>query len=226
MTDLIGSTDFVLAGPALICALLGLLLAAFAMVKIRRKRIFMAGIQGMLATILLSFAAVLVLLGTNLYTYQRLTHETEIARIQFWQSGLQQYLAVILPLEETAGQSYLLSGDEWQIDARILKWHALANLAGLNTRYRLERLSGRYNDIVREQTAPRSVFRLSDDPGLDIWSLLGKLQTWVDWVDTYYGNSAYMPMADGAEYQLVLTQSGIIARPLNDAATRAVQNWK
>src|SRR5688572_26027201 len=95
MADFIKQVDLLLAAPALACALLGLLLAVFAMVKIRRKRIIAAGIQGLCATTLLGLAAALVLLGTNLYTYHRLTYEAEIARIDFRQSAPQQYLAVI-----------------------------------------------------------------------------------------------------------------------------------
>jgi len=225
MTGFITPPDLLLATPALIFALLGLLLTVLALAKIRQKRVFMAGVQGMSAIVCLSSGAVLLLLGTNLNTYQRLTYETEIARIQFWQSGHQQYLAVVMLDSDEANYSYLLAGDEWQIDARILKWNALANLAGLNSRYRLERLGGRYSDVKQEQSDPRTIFSLSEDPGLDIWSMLGKLQTWINLVDAYYGNSTYMPMADRAEYQIVLTQSGIITRPLNDVAERAVRRW-
>lgn len=225
MPDFITSPDLLLATPALILALLGLLLSVFALIKIRRRRLFTAGFQGLLATIFLSTGAALLLLGVNLHTYQRLTYETEIVRIQLWQSAPQQFLAVVVFNDEHVDHSYLLYGDEWQIDARILKWNALANIAGLNSRYRLERLSGRYRDIRQEQSEPRTIFSLSDDPGLDIWSLLGKLSARVDWIDTWYGNSTYMPMADQAEYQVVVTQSGIVARPLNEIAERAVRNW-
>lgn len=225
MTNFFSPPDILLATPALILALLGLILAIFSLTKIRQKRLLTAGIQGMLAMIFLAFGAVLLLLGTNLYTYQRLTYETEIARVQLWQSAPQQFLAVVVQQDAEPGRSYLLYGDEWQIDARILKWHAYANLLGLNSRYRLERLSGRYRDVRQEQSAPRTVFSLSDDTGLDIWTLLGKLQAWFNWVDTWYGGSAYMPMADRAEYQIILTQSGVMARPANDVAERAVRNW-
>ena len=124
------------------------------------------------------------------------------------------------------GRSYLLTGDEWQVDARILKWRSLANLAGLNARYRLERISGRYSDIRQEREDARTVFRLSKDPGLDVWKWIVKLNARTDWIDTIYGNSAYMPMADEAEYEVVLTQSGILARPLNEQAQLAVRGWR
>lgn len=43
----------------------------------------------------------------------------------------------------------------------------------------------------------------------------------VEAVDTLYGSAAYMPMADGATYEIWLTQSGLIARPANPAANTA-----
>jgi len=225
MTDLISTPDLLLAAPALVTALLGLMLAFFAMMKFARKRIVLGGIQCVCATGLLGAAAALLLLGTNLYTYHRLTYEAEIARIEFWQSGTQQYLAMVSALGIQPGLSYVLTGDEWQMDARVLKWTGMANLAGLNSRYRLERLSGRYSNVVQEQIDPRTAFALSEDPGLDVWQMLGKLQVWTDWVDTYYGSSTYMPMADQAIYQVVLTQSGLVARPLNEQAKQAVRDW-
>ena len=46
------------------------------------------------------------------------------------------------------------------------------------------------------------------------------------WVDALYGSVAYVPMSDGASYQVVVSQNGLVARPLNDAARQAVGAWK
>jgi hypothetical protein len=45
-------------------------------------------------------------------------------------------------------------------------------------------------------------------------------------VDTVYGSAALMPMADNARYGMWMTQSGLVARPVNDQAAQAVGNWK
>ena len=55
-------------------------------------------------------------------------------------------------------------GDEWQLDARVINWKPPATLLGLEPIYRLERLSGRYPDLVDERTAPRSVHALIARP--------------------------------------------------------------
>jgi len=56
-----------------------------------------------------------------------------------------------------------LRGDEWQIDARVLKWRGMAVLIGFDTLYRLDRLSGRYRDITQERIGLRTVHSLSEN---------------------------------------------------------------
>jgi hypothetical protein len=119
-----------------------------------------------------------------------------------------------------------LRGDEWQIDARVLKWYALANLVGFDSAYRLERISGRYADIERERNAPRTVFTLNSPYGIDTWTLLRTWRRYLPWVDAFYGSAVYVPMSDGAQFQVLVSQSGLIVRPLNGVARDAVGAWK
>jgi hypothetical protein len=123
-------------------------------------------------------------------------------------------------------RQYQLRGDEWQIDARVLKWRAIGNLLGFDSLYRLERLSGRYGDITQEKSAPRTVFALAEDPGVDFWSLLRRHHQYVPLADALYGSAAYVPMAEGAEYAVSVSASGLVVRPGNDAARQAVGGWK
>ena len=44
-------------------------------------------------------------------------------------------------------------------------------------------------------------------------------------IDTSFGSGVYLPMADGAEYEVTLTQSSLVARPVNPAANAAVARW-
>jgi len=125
-----------------------------------------------------------------------------------------------------APQTYALKGDEWRVEARVLKWKSWANMLGLDARYRLERLSGEFSDVALEQTGPRSTYALrpaNDDNRLTCLS--GRLHQ-ARMVDTVYGSAALMPMADGAQYALAITQAGLIARPANDQAVQAVGGWK
>lgn len=224
MAEILSTTDPVLGLPALLLLLLGLFCLLTAVFHIRKRRLLPFLTQGTAAALLLGGAVILLLLGLNLHTYQRLTYEQPVAELAFTRIAPQRYEVSITAVGAGTGH-YRLNGDEWQLDARVLKWKAPAALLGLNARYRLERLSGRYRNINQQRERPQSVYGLPPEAGLDLWALLGTLGKYVDWVDAYYGSAAYLPMADQALYEVVLTQSGLIARPLNDEARRAVRDW-
>jgi hypothetical protein len=173
----------------------------------------------------LLLAAGVALVAVNLYTYARLTHEQVAARVSMRQLGERHY-AVSLRAKSAAPRHFELRGDEWQLDARVVKWRAVGNLLGFDTVYRLERLSGRYGDVTRERNAPRTVHSLAEEPGVDFWTVLRRYHAYVPLADALYGSAAYVPMAEGAEYAVSVSTSGLVVRPGNDAARKAVGGWK
>src|SRR5688572_534291 len=102
----------------------------------------------------------LALLAASLHTYSRLTAEQEAARAVFRELAPKRY-ELILVLKNEPARRFEIRGDEWQIDARVLKWKGLATTLGLDTVYRFERVAGRYADTAQEKSAPRSVHALS-----------------------------------------------------------------
>src|ERR1700735_1829345 len=112
-----------------------------------------------------------------------------------------------------------------QVDARVLKWHAFANLVGFDAAYRLERISGRYSHLEDERSLPRTVYDLHEPGRIDPWELVHRYRSWVPWLDALYGSATFLPMADGALYEIKVSQSGLVARPLNQAAREAVGSW-
>ena len=51
---------------------------------------------------------------------------------------------------------------------------------------------------------------------------------WVFWIvdhayaeDRHFGSGAYMPLANGAVFKVIMTQAGLNAEPANDAARAA-----
>lgn len=45
-------------------------------------------------------------------------------------------------------------------------------------------------------------------------------------IDAQSGSATFMPMADGAIYEIVLTNTGLAGRPLNEAAQTALGRWE
>ena len=208
---------------------IGVLLAfPFELAAIRRLRrlqlvrgtlFFLSG-----ATVLL-VAAVAVLVAANLYTYARRTHEQDAARVSMRQLGERQYVLSVQPKGQPP-RHFEVRGDEWQMDARVLKWRAMGTLLGFDTLYRLERLSGRYGSVAAERAGPRTVHDLSEETSLDLWSLVRKHHRYVPFADALYGSAVYVPMSEGAEYTVSVSASGLLVRPGNETARKAVGGWK
>ncbi len=210
----------------LIIAIFGLLLLILACQRLFRARFLAAGGSAFTGSLFLAIAAVLFVVSLNLRTYAQLTLERPVAEIVFEQRGPQTFNATLTQMPNGEIQMFVLSGDEWQLDARVLKWKGWANLFGLDAQYRLERVSGRYRDITQERTAERTVYPLAENPGVDLWQLTLDKPDRLPFVDAVYGNAAYMPMSDGARYEVTISQTGLIARPVNAAAQQAAGAWK
>ena len=207
-----------------VCALLGLLFLFAALRRLRRRRLMGGMAHGAAALVLLLAAACAALVGASLRSYQRLSYEQPAGELQFARVGEREFNATLAyPNGERA--NFALRGDEWQVDARVLKWHAFANLVGFDTAYRLERISGRYTRIEDERTLSRTVYDLNPPGRVDPWELVHRYRSWLPWVDALYGSATFLPMVDGGLYEIKVSQSGLIARPLNQAAREAVGSW-
>ena len=210
--------------PIILFALVGILCLFAAARRIRRRRAFGGVLIGATALVLILLSAVAALIAANLLTYQRLSFEQPAGELQLTRTGDREFNAVLTyPSGEHA--NFALRGDEWQIDARVLKWHAFANLVGFDSAYRLDRIGGRYTRLEDERSQPRSVYSLNQPERIDLWDLVHRYHSWVPWMDALYGSATFLPMADGALYEIKVSQSGLVARPLNQAARDAVAGW-
>lgn len=206
-------------------ALLGLVFLGFAVRAILWERWGAASARTILGLACLAIASTLGFVGFTLMSYQRLTSEQAAAEVQIRKHGDQHFTAmVIYPTKEF--QVYDLYGDEWQIDARVLQWHGIARVLGFDAMYRLERISGRYSDIAAEKSAKRTVHALAPPERFDIWQLAKGAKQWMPWVDALYGSAVFLPMADNTIYEVRVSPTGLVARPVNDEAKKAVGGWK
>ena len=208
-----------------ILGLVGVTLFILGIRRIWRWKMLSGGIQGISGALLISLALLIASLASNLHSYHRLSHENPVASLRFEQLGPQHYRAVLARPGESA-ETYELYGDEWQLDARALKWHGFATLLGLDSGFHLERISGRYQDPAQESASPRSVHLLYQGQGVDVWTFARRHPRWLPWVDAVYGSATYMPMAHGAQYQITMSQTGLIARPTNITAEQVVSEWR
>ncbi len=168
------------------------------------------------------------LLGLDAQTYARLTHEGPVALVSV--RGLDpasaRYLVTIHRLDgSNRVQNCELQGDEWVLSGRVQKWKPWANLLGLDATYTLEQLSNMYFSAARANGKPITACDIADvAPRIDQYVP----HAWLIWlaarafvVDRRFGSANYMPLANGAVYRVVITQSGFNAEPVNQAARAA-----
>lgn len=171
-----------------------------------------------------ALGGIAILLAFSYYGYSRLVAEQVVGRIEFTEQAPGQYRARLMIAGEI-DRLFELKGDEWQIDARVVSWKPPATLLGLDPIYQLDRLSGRYADVEDERAQARTVHALSEPLALDVWRVARRFPILLPGVDAYYGTATYLPMADGARFEVSMTRTALIARPVNDAARRAVGDW-
>jgi len=161
----------------------------------------------------------------NVASYARLTHERPVAELHFSQLAPQKYRAAVTFVEENRQQEFELSGDEWQLDAKVLKWHGYANLMGFNAHYKLHRLAGRYATVEQSNNELTTTHNLNADPGLDIWHFVRRYPQLLPLVDAYYGSAVFLPMGDQTHFKVFMTQNGLIARPITTHSKQQLRSW-
>ncbi|MDX1516940.1 MAG: hypothetical protein R3288_08885 [Woeseiaceae bacterium] len=207
------------------CTLLALFFVLAMFRQLRRRRLLRAGgsFAGGVATASLGGAGMVLL--TSVYSYGQLTGEQVVGEIEFTRNAPGEYTARLMRDGEI-DRLLQLKGDEWQIDARIVTWKPPATILGLDPIYQLERLSGRYGDVAREVSEPRTVHSLSGENPLDVWTIARRFPVLMPGVDAHYGTATYVPMADGARFEISLSRDALIARPANAEARQAVGDWQ
>ncbi|EDY87178.1 cation/multidrug efflux pump [gamma proteobacterium HTCC5015] len=205
-------TIYILAG---LVAFLGLILIWRGLSNVLTSDLhkFRGLIQCIVSIVFFVFAGVVVVASFNLSAYKHLLMEETVATLSFEPlHEPQRYIAHLkVPGEPT--RRFEVRGDQWQIEARILKWDDRAAALGLTPMYQLERLNGRYNSVSDERDRQRSVNDLHREKGLvDLWSLAQEYPQYLPFIDAQYGSATFLPMIEGARYDVRLTRTGLIAR--------------
>ena len=216
-----------------ICITLGVLFVVFVALtlnRIKRGKIFGTTLYGLQGTVIFLLLVTVLLIFSNLNTYQRLTYENDIAEVLIRKLARQKYQLVLIYPQSSEQvkepEYYSLYGDEWQLDTRVIKWKGWANIIGLDSYYQLDRLSGRYANILQANASPPSAHQLTgEQKGMNIWKLKNLMKSKLPFLDAYYGQSIFVPMRDGAKFSVSISQTGLVVRPINESAIQALQDW-
>jgi hypothetical protein len=165
------------------------------------------------------------MLAFSYFGYFQLVDEQVIGQIKFSESAPEQYVARLMLENEKRDRMFEILGDEWQMDARVVTWKPPMTVLGLDPIFQLDRLSGRYSEVEEELSKHRSAHALSEPAPLDVWQFARKYPKLMPGVDAHYGTATYLPMAHGAIFEVTMTRTGLVARPVNDAAREAIGEW-
>lgn len=211
---------------SLISTLVGLLVLIVGVRLLLKGTWFWGWIRGMGGVFLIALAIGLSFIALDLYSYQQLLIDKPVATVSFAQVDKQKFIATVTKTDSGETSEYYLSGDQWQIDARVIRWKGAMRSFGGKPGYRLDRISGRYLTLEDERTRERTVYALREQEyGIDLWAW-ARDQDQMPWMDAAYGSATFLPMADGALYEVALSHSGLLAKPLNAAAEKAVNYWR
>lgn len=211
---------------ALIVLVPALFIAYKALRLLFRGTWFAAWLKGTAGIALLAVSVFIGLIAWDLLGYSQALKEQNVATLTFTQIEPQHFEVKLVDAKGNE-QQYKLRGDQWQLDARLVKFKGYLARFGAHPGYRLERLSGRYYRLDQELSAERTVYQLGDSLyGVDAWRWVNEHPTWLPVVDAVYGSATYLPLADKAVYEVSLSHTGLLARPVNAAAEAAVNRWQ
>jgi hypothetical protein len=191
---------------------IGLLLVIAGLVALVRLHPLRALIRLLAGALALALGALAGTIAVGVQGYRALTHEDLAARIEVRPTGTQRFVATFhYPDGRVA--SYALNGDAIYVDAHVLKWKPWANLIGLHTAYELSRVTGRYNDIDQERTAPRSVHALGEERPIDLFSLRRRYVWLAPLLDADYGSGTFVAVDTSKTLELRVSTTGLLLRP-------------
>ncbi len=211
----------------IVSLLVGGLALYFSVKLLKRLNWFLPWLRGTAGLALICLVIFVSLAALDLSRYDELLLEKPIASISFKQQSEQLYTTTVSYYIDKEEQEFVIHGDQWQVDARIIRWTGLIAGMGAKPGFRLDRISGRYFSLEDERQKERSVFTLEEETAaLDVWSLMQNHGDFLPGIDAVYGSAAYLPMADSATYQLSLSHNGLTATPVNEIAKSAIRLWR
>lgn len=201
---------------AITCAVIGALFLMAALLSLKRRKILSTFGRLVLSLLWVALALLFGAVSVGVQGYRALTREEVAATVHVEPTGPQRFQARFR-FADGREQSYDLAGDEFYVDAHILKWTPLANIFGLHTVYELDRVAGRYRAIEQERDGVRTVFLVAEERPVNLFDLRQRYSYLAPLVDAEYGSATFVPAVEPADYEVRISTTGLMARQLPKA---------
>jgi hypothetical protein len=179
--------------------------------SIRRRKFFGAVRNFTFSLLMLVLSLLFGVISFSIQGYNALTKEEETVSVEITPEGEQLFTAGIT-YPDGFQKKYKLKGDEFYIDAHILKWKYPVNLLGLHTLYEFDRIAGRYSDIEDEKTKERTVHSIAKDRLIDIFNLRLQYSFLSFLVDAEYGSASFAAADKPKKMNVLVSTSGLLIR--------------
>ncbi|SNC74457.1 hypothetical protein SAMN04487881_2357 [Marinobacter sp. es.048] len=206
----------------IVLAAVGAVMVIAGLLFFRHPRWLLTWLKGMVVFGVILAGLYVLVIAVNLTSYQSLVGMQTAASIST-QRQAEQIWQVSLESQDGLSVVRTLQGDQWQIDARIIRFTGPFRWLDIAPGYRLEQLRGRYTSLEQERSAPGTAIGLSSGIWPDLWQWDRQFN--LPFVEAVGGNMTFMPMRDGAVFEVKLSSSGLVAVPVNEQARAAVQFW-
>jgi hypothetical protein len=176
-----------------------------------------ASLKNLIFILLWSFLfGTILFMGFFFHAYHVFTHEKPVARIEITPTDKPQTMKIKLitfsDKDSASSEVYTIKGDQWLLEGDILKWDNWLNFLGLDTRYRLTRIRGRYLHTEAEINRETTVYSLVEDEDYPFWKYLYKYGEKLPFVSTVYGNAVFQYGNRYKKFLVFVTASGFIVR--------------
>jgi hypothetical protein len=195
--------------------LLALVLLNYAGKAFRNKHLGGGVVRLVIALLFLSIGLLAAVLGLSVQGFRTLISEQLAATVEVKQLDEQRFQATFT-FPDGEVKTFELAGDEFSVEAKIVKWHPWANFIGLQTAYELDRVSGRYTLLDDEQTQPRTVYSLGRTQVVNLFSLSQSLLGLSTLIDAQYGSSTFTPANDESRYEVRVSTTGLLVREVTE----------
>lgn len=195
--------------------LVALVLLSYAARAFRNKHLGGGLSRFIIALLFLSVGLLAAVIGLGVQGFRTLTSEQLAATVEVQKLGEQRFQAVFT-FPDGEVKTFELAGDEFSVEANIVKWHPWANFVGLQTAYELDRVSGRYTLLDDEQTQPRTVYSLGQNQAVNLFSLSQRLPGLSTLIDAQYGSSTFTPANDESRYEVRVSTTGLLVREVTE----------
>lgn len=187
------------------------------------KEWFIQWLKGNLGIVLIVVSVFLVFSAIDASSYRQAHSGEVLYTVTTYQLEPQVYEIEMISAANGHSARYEVRGEQWQLELQTLAWRGPGSSSADMPAYRPASLEGRYLSLEQERTSRKQPVSLSESRWVNLWSVFRDANLWLD-SDVW--RMQFMPLVNGANYNILVGQHGLETSPLNDVATQALKgNW-